>query len=109
MERGFRFLKDPLFFTGSAFLKRPERVMALALLVYALGEWALRRGLAETGSSLPEGKGKPTQRPTLRWVFGLFLWVRLVELEGRPMVLNLAPHHETAVRLLGAGRYYLLE
>jgi hypothetical protein len=42
-------------------------------------------------------------------VFGLFIWVRLVELEGRPLDLNLAPHHETAVRLLGAGRYYLLE
>jgi transposase len=109
VERGFRFLKDPLFFTGSAFLKRPKRVMALALLVYALGEWALRRGLAETGSSLPDQKGRPTQRPTLRWVFQLFLWVRLVELEGRPLVLNLAPHHETAVRLLGAQRYYLLE
>jgi transposase len=115
VERGFRFLKDPLFFTGSTFLKRPERVMALgmvmalALLVYALGEWALRRGLAETGSSLPDQKGRPTQRPALRWVFGLFIWVRLVELEGRPLVLNLAPHHETAVRLLGAGRYYLLE
>ncbi len=66
-------------------------VMALALLVYALGEWALRRGLAETGSSLPDQKGKPTQRPTLRWVFGLFLWVRLAELGGRPPVLNPAP------------------
>jgi transposase len=60
VERGFRFLKDPLFFTGSTFLKRPEwvmalgMVMALALLVYALGEWALRRGLAETGSSLSD-------------------------------------------------------
>jgi hypothetical protein len=97
VERGFRFLKDPLFFTGSTFLKRPERVMALgmvmalALLVYALGEWALRRGLAETGSSLPDRKGRPTRRPTLRWVFGLFIWVRLVELEDRPLVLNLAP------------------
>jgi transposase len=44
VERGFRFLKDPLFFTGSTFLKRPERVMALgmvmalALLVYALAK-----------------------------------------------------------------------
>ncbi len=54
VERGFRFLKDPLFFTSSAFPKRPERVIALALLVYAMGEWALRRGLAETRSSLSD-------------------------------------------------------
>jgi hypothetical protein len=84
-------------------------VIALAFLVYALGEWALRRGLAETGSSLPDQKGGPTQRPTLRWVFQLFFWVRLVVLEGRPRVLNLTPYHETAARLLGAQRYYLLE
>ena len=109
VERGFRFLKDPLFFTSSTFLKRPERVMALALLVYTLGEWELRRKLLENQASLPDQKGKPTQRPTLRWVFQLFLWVRLAVLEGRPRVLNLASHHETAVRLLGAQRYYLLE
>ena len=115
VERGFRFLQDPLFFASSTFLKRPERVMSLgmvmavALWVYALGEWELRRKLLENQASLPDQKGKPTQRPTLRWVFQLCIWVRLVELEGRPRVLNLAPHHETAVRLLGAGRYYLLE
>ena len=115
VERGFRFLKDPLFFASSTFLKRAERVMSLgmvmavALLVYALGEWELRRKLLENQASLPDQKGRPTQRPTLRWVFQLFIWVRLVELEGRPLVLNLAPHHETAVRLLGAQRYYLLE
>jgi len=78
-------------------------------LVYALGEWELRRKLLEGQASLPDQKGKPTQRPTLRWVFQLFLWVRLVVLEGRPLVLNLAPHHETAVCPLGAPRYYLLE
>ncbi len=75
--------------------------MALALLVYALGEWELRRRLEETGSSLPDQKGRPMARPTLRWVFQLFLWVRLVELAGRFLVLNLAPHHQTAVCLLG--------
>ena len=69
----------------------------------------MRQRLEETASSPPNQKGRPTQRPTLRWVFQLFLWVRLVVLEGRPRVLNLAPHHETAVRLLGAQRYYLLE
>ena len=115
VERGFRFLKDPLFFTGSTFLKRAERVMSLgmvmavALLVYALGEWVLRQRLEEEGARLPDQKGRPTARPTLRWVFQLFIWVRLALLEDRPLVLNLAPHHATAVRLLGAQRYYLLE
>ena len=42
MERGFRFLKDPLFFADSLLLKNPGRIMALimimvlALLIYAL-------------------------------------------------------------------------
>jgi transposase len=31
-KRGFRFLKDPLFFTSSVFLKTPQRVAALAML-----------------------------------------------------------------------------
>jgi hypothetical protein len=34
---------------------------------------------------------------------------RLAWPDDRPRVLNLAPRHETAVRPLGAGRYYLLE
>jgi transposase len=60
VERGFRFLKDPLFFAQSAFLKRPERVMSLgmvmavALLVYALGEWKPRQKLLECQASLPD-------------------------------------------------------
>lgn len=32
-ERGFRFLKDPLFFTSSGFLKSPERMMAVGLIM----------------------------------------------------------------------------
>jgi transposase len=50
-ERGFGFLKDPLFFTNSVFLKSPERiealtlVMGLCLLVYTLGQRLLRHNL----------------------------------------------------------------
>ena len=32
-ERGFGFLKDPLFFTDSVFLKSPERIEALTLVM----------------------------------------------------------------------------
>lgn len=82
-------------------------VMAVALLVYALGEGVLRR-LGETGAWVPDQKGRPTRRPTLRRVFQCFLWVRLVVLGGKPLVLNLSSHHETVVRLLEVERYYLL-
>ena len=33
VERGFRFLKDPLFFAHSLFLKKPERIMALVMIM----------------------------------------------------------------------------
>jgi transposase len=33
VERGFRFLKDPLFFASSVFLKTPERIMALTFIM----------------------------------------------------------------------------
>jgi len=51
-ERGFRFLKDPLFFTSSVFLNTPRRlaalamVMGLCLLVYTLGQRQLRQALS---------------------------------------------------------------
>ncbi len=44
VERGFRFLKDLMFFAHSLFLEKPERIMApvmimgLYLLIYALAE-----------------------------------------------------------------------
>jgi transposase len=50
-ERGFWFLKYPLFFTDSVFLKSPERIealtliMGLCLLVYTLGQRLLRQNL----------------------------------------------------------------
>jgi transposase len=56
-ERGFAFLKDPLFFTDSVFLKSPERIEALALvmglclLVYTLGQRYLRSRLQQSHST----------------------------------------------------------
>ncbi len=47
-------------------------VMGLSLLVYALAEHQLRTQLADTGQSIPDQKGKPTQRPTMRQVFQIF-------------------------------------
>jgi hypothetical protein len=37
VERGFRFLKDPLFLASSVFLKKPERIAALGLIMVLCG------------------------------------------------------------------------
>ena len=74
-EGGFRFLKDPLFFVSSLFVKKPCRiqgllmVMTLALLVYAVAPRRLRRELSRQNETIPHQLHQPTNRPTLRWVF----------------------------------------
>lgn len=65
-ERGFRFLKDPLFFTSSVFVKSPKRVAALAmvmavcLLVYSLAQRQLRSALEQAGEGIKNQVGKLT-------------------------------------------------
>src|SRR5439155_3855102 len=75
VEGGFRFLKDPLFFVSSLFVKKPSRiqglllVMTLALLVYSLTQRRLRQQLADRNETIPNQIHQPTARPTLRSVF----------------------------------------
>ena len=78
VERGFRFLKDPLFFAHSLFLKKEKRIMAmvmimgLGLLVYAIAERKLRMTLKQLDETVPDQKGKPTDHPTIRRMFQVF-------------------------------------
>lgn len=86
VERGFRFLKDPLMFTSSLFVKKPERimgllmVMTLALLVYAIAQRRLHKALEEVQETVPNQIRKETLRPTLRWVFQLLDGIELVKM-----------------------------
>ena len=115
-ERGFRFLKDPLFFASSVFLKSPERIMALAmimalcLLVYNLGQRQLRQALQQANQTLPNQLGKGTQLPTLRWVFQCFMAVHYVVLNGVEQIVNLSSdrHHILQFFSLACRKYYLL-
>ena len=115
-ERGFRFLKDPMFFTSSVFLKTPERVAALAmvmglcLLVYTLAQRALRQALALAQGSISNQLGKPTATPTMRWVFQCFQSVHWVSLNGVQQIVNLTQEHRDVLQFLGAScqKYYLL-
>lgn len=108
VERGFRFLKDPLFLASSLFLKSPKRIMALmmvmtlCLLVYAALEYRVRQGLMERDISLPNQKGKPTKCPTARWVFQTFEGIHLLIVKDlQCVVLNMNEYHRRVLALLG--------
>jgi transposase len=111
-ERGFAFLKDPLFLGSSVFVKRPQRIMALAfvmtlcLLVYKLAEVRVRQCLAATGQTVPDQVGKPTLRPTLRWLFQCFEGIDLHHTRhpdgtSSTEVLRLTTVHRLVLHLLG--------
>ena len=95
VEGGFRFLKDPLFFVSSLFVKKPTRiqgllmVMTLALLVYSVAQRRLRHELARQKESLPNQINQPTQRPTLRWVFQLLEGINRVRVSVQGQIHDL--------------------
>jgi transposase len=107
-ERGFRFLKDPRFLAASLYLKKPERIMALlmvmtvCLLVYAALEYRIRKALKDHGATFPNQKGRPVQNPTARWVFQYFVGIHVLLISREwPRVLNLTEEHQHLLQLLG--------
>jgi transposase len=120
VERGFAFLKDPLFLASSVFVKKRERIVALSLvmllclLVYRLAEYRLRARLAATGQTVPSQVKQPTDRPTMRWVFQCFEGISLVRFlppHGPPqhVLTGLELLHEQVIRLLGPFCAHLYE
>lgn len=114
VERGFRFLKDPFFMLNTIFLKKVERVMAvmmvmtLCLVVYAALEYRIRQTLQENQLTIPDQKGRPTAKPTARWVFQLFMDVVLLTISHphdppQTQCLNLKPALLPLLSALGAG------
>jgi transposase len=107
-ERGFRFLNDPRVLASTLSLKKPERIMALlmvmtvCLLVYAALEYRIRQALKADEATFPNQKGQPIQNPTARWVFQSFGGIHLLLMPGQwPRVLNLTETHEPLLQLLG--------
>lgn len=111
VERGFRFLKDPMFYAESLYLKLPQRimalimVMALSLLVYSLAERKLRKALAAENLTIGDQKRRPTKTPTIRWVFQKFEDVLILYVyESSRLKLiqcELMPDHVTIIKCLG--------
>jgi transposase len=111
VERGFRFLKDPLFYAESLYLKSPRRIMALimvmtlSLLMYSLAEMRIRNALKEKELFIWDQKKKRTDHPTIRWVFMIFEDVLLLYTrdgkEHEKEVMNLREEHRIVLKCLG--------
>ena len=119
VEKGFRFLKDKSFRISEVYLKKPERiealsmVMVLTLLLYSVAEWLIRKRLKEQNTFVPNQVNKPTQKPTLKWIFTDFLGVTEVKVETQGekemQLTNLNENARKIISILG-GRcenYYV--
>jgi transposase len=109
VERGFRFLKDPLFMASTVFLKSPKRIMALmmvmtlCLLVYAALEHRIREALKTHDMTFPDQKGDRTEIPSARWVFQYFSGIHVLTIaQLQVLVLNMNEYHTALLKLLGA-------
>jgi transposase len=84
VEQNFAFLKDPIL-VNSLFLKKPERIEALglilllALLLWRLVERALRVHVETTGSTLTGWDKKETLKPTAFMMMTKFAAVMIVK------------------------------
>lgn len=114
VERGFRFLKSPDFLTSSLFLKKPERIEALlmvmtcSLMIYAALEHLVRTKLREKNMFFLDMKKKPTQNPTAKWVFSCFTGVHELTVGiGVKVILNLNDRHKIILDCLGE-RYWAI-
>jgi hypothetical protein len=85
VERGFRFLKDPLFFVSSLFIKKPSRIdallmiMTLSLLIYSIAQRRLRATMKKVNATVPNQINQPKVTPTLRWIFQCFEGINILQ------------------------------
>ena len=116
VERGFSFLKDPMFLTDSVFLKSNTRIeslgliMGLCLLVYKLGQRELRNNLKRLKKGVKNQLGKLTDKPTLRWLFQCFQSIHVLLEGGLKKISNLTEERLYILKFfpISCQRYYLL-
>ena len=108
VEKGFRFLKSPDFLVSSLYLKKPERIEALlmvmtcCLMVYAALEHSIRTELKAQSRFFPDMKYKDSQNPTARWVFFCFQGIHELSVnESQVIIVNIKERNTTIIDCLG--------
>ena len=104
---------NPLFFADSIFLKSPERIqsmamiMGLCLLVYTLAQRQIRKALSASKSTIKNQLGKAINNPTMRLIFQRFQSIHLVTYNNETSISNWTSEREYILGLLPEKcRYY---
>ncbi|MDO8841838.1 IS1634 family transposase [Methanocalculus sp.] len=117
VERGFRFLKDNSFHISEIFLKNPDRIaavsmlMVLSLMVYTVTQWQIREILRDQKKTVRDVK-KQTAKPTTKRIYHLFRRVRQIEEvtdSGKVCrILNYVEELQDITRMIGpwVEKYY---
>lgn len=110
-ESGFKFIKDNTFEVSAVFLKKPERIaalmmiMVLSLMVYAFVQYHIRSKLQEAKETIPDQKKKPTDKPTAAWIFRTLSRISIVRVRienaVQELVGNLDELRVKIIRLFG--------
>jgi transposase len=110
-EKGFRFLKNDAIKLDGIYLKNPQRigalmmVMTLCLMIYNFAQQRLHKQLKENEDYLPNQQEKPTQTPSLFWVFSLLSSIAQISLtqpeKSITTISNLLPIHQKIITYFG--------
>jgi transposase len=109
VERNFGFLKDPVI-VNSLFLKTPERIEALglilvlALMIWRLMERTMRRSLRESDSKIEGWNKQKTSRPTSFMMTTMFTSTLVFRTtRGRFLRRPLTPTQRQYIAILGVS------
>ena len=113
------FLKDKSFHVSEVYLKKESRIealsmiMVLCLFLYSIAQWKLRCELKEMNKFVRNQVKKPTQSPTMKWVFFLFRGITelTISLDGNveKRVANMTDELWDILSLMGkeCEKYYV--
>jgi transposase len=105
VERGFLFIKDKSFHCNRIFLHNPQRIdalMTMSLLVFNLGQYQFTEKLKTENATVPNQLGKPTQQPTLCWIFIMLRGISCAYLENEYVgVINIGEREANIIKLMG--------
>ena len=87
VEGGFKFIKDNSFQVDNVFLKTASRIIALmmtmtlCLMIFGSTQYKIHEALCENDEAVLDQKNKETQKPSLKWIYFLFMGVSEVTIK----------------------------